>query len=93
MRPALLRRSEDRLSRVAREAITSSGASTQLAPSLLPKERQHCLPAEIGSLVTCRTFLPLPAFRRDWDRCPDHPVTMHVAPESGKQKIWEEPCG
>jgi hypothetical protein len=46
--------------RVAREAITSSGASTQLAPPTLPKELQHCLPAEIGPLVTCRTFLPLP---------------------------------
>ena len=48
------------MSRVAREAITSSGASTQLAPSLLPKELQHCLPAEIGPLATCRAFLPLP---------------------------------
>jgi hypothetical protein len=37
--------------------IISSGASSRLAPPPLPKEPQHCLPAEIGPLVTCRTHL------------------------------------
>ena len=48
-------------SRVALEKIDSSGASYRLAPLPLPKELQHCLPAEIGPLVTCRIRLPLPA--------------------------------
>ena len=34
--------------------IDSSGASSRLAPLPLPKEPRHCLPAEIGPLVTCR---------------------------------------
>ena len=41
--------------RVAREATSSSGASSRLAPLPLPKEPWQCLPAEIGPLVTCRT--------------------------------------
>ena len=49
--------------RVAREATSSSGASSRLAPLPLPKEPWQCLPAEIGPLVTCRIFIPLPAFR------------------------------
>ena len=50
-------------SRVALEKIDSSGASSRLAPLPFPKKLQQCLPAEIGPLVTCRIFFPLPAFR------------------------------
>ena len=45
------------------------------------------LPAEIGPLVTCRTFLPLPALWRGRDRRPDHLVTMHTSPESRKRNL------
>jgi hypothetical protein len=50
-------------SRVALEKTDSSGASSRLAPLPFPKKFQQCLPAEIGPLVTCRIFIPLPAFR------------------------------
>lgn len=40
-------------SRVALEAITSSGASSRLTPKE-PESPSNCLPAEIGPLVTCR---------------------------------------
>ena len=46
-----------------------------------------------------RTFGHLPhppAIAGSWggrDRRPDHLMTMHIAAESGKRKIWEEPCG
>ena len=36
---------------------------------------------------------PLPVFRGDWDFRPDHPCTMHLAPESQKRKIWAQACG
>ena len=45
------------------------------------------LPAEIGPLVTCRTFLPLPTLWRGRDRRPDHPCTMHPSPELRKRKM------
>jgi hypothetical protein len=56
-------------------------------PRLRSEELRHCLPAEIGSLATCRSILPLPAFRRGWGRSPDHPCTMRSLPESGKRKM------
>ena len=68
--------------------ITSSGASSRLARSK-PESSFHCLPAEIGPLVTRRAFLPLPAFRRGRDRSPDHPLTMHLSSESRKRKMWD----
>jgi hypothetical protein len=43
--------------------IISSGASSRLAPLPLPKEPWHCLPAEIGPLVTCRTHLAVAGFQ------------------------------
>jgi hypothetical protein len=43
--------------------IISSGASSRLAPLPLPKEPRHCLPAEIGPLVTCRTHLAVAGFQ------------------------------
>ena len=52
------RSTRNRGNRVARQEDISSGASYRLAPYPLPKEPQHCLPAEIGPLVTCRTRLP-----------------------------------
>jgi hypothetical protein len=56
-------------------------------PRIRSEEPQHCLPAEIGPLVTCRPVLPLPAFWRGRDRRPDHLVTMHMSAESQKRKI------
>jgi hypothetical protein len=56
-------------------------------PHFRSEELRHCLPAEVGSLVTCRPFLPLPAFGRDWDRSPDHRCTMLFSSESGKRKM------
>ena len=62
LRPALLIEiPKNPENRVALETITTSGASDRLAPSPLPKKPQHCLPAEIGPLVTCRILVPLPA--------------------------------
>ena len=58
-----------------------------------PESSPHCLPAEIGSLVTCRTILPLPAVWGGWDRCPDHPLTMHPATSRAKQKRCAQACG
>ena len=50
-RPALLFLVRRPFRTASREmAIISSGASYQLAPLPLPRELQHCLPAEIGTL-------------------------------------------
>ena len=87
LRPALLTKvPKNPRNRVAREAIPSSGASYQLAPQE-PESSSHCLPAEIGPLVTCRTLLPLPALWGGRDRRPDHMSTMHIASESRKQNF------
>jgi hypothetical protein len=56
-------------------------------PRKEPESSSHCLPAEIGPLVTCRTVLPLPAVWRGRDRRPDHPSNMHPSPESRKRKM------
>ena len=58
------------------------GRSTRPAPhtSWLKSEPEgpyHCLPAEIGPLVTCRFLSPLPVPERGRDRRPDHLLTMH----------------
>jgi hypothetical protein len=80
------------MSRVAREAITSSGASSRLTP----KRTRKLFPLPAGG---DRTFghLPRPrAVAGSWggrDRRPDHPSTMDPGPESGKQKIREKACG
>ena len=79
-------------SRVALEAVSSSGASSRLAPARTRK----LFPLPAGG---DRTFghLPRPrAVAGSWggrDRRPDHPSTMHPAPESGKRKMWEKGCG
>jgi hypothetical protein len=54
-------------------------------PRKEPESSLHCLPAEIGPLVACRT-LPCRCrpFRGGRDRRPDHLVTMHMRSESGK---------
>jgi hypothetical protein len=41
-------------------------------PRKEPESSLHCLPAEIGPLVTCRTVLPLPAPQRGRDRATSH---------------------
>jgi hypothetical protein len=56
-------------------------------PERNPKVPSNCLPAEIGSSVPSSPFLPLPAFRRDWDVRPDHLKTMHLSGESQKQNF------
>jgi len=72
--------------------IISSGASSRLT-TVRTRRSFHCLPAEIGPLVTCRTVLPLPALQRGRDRRPDHPCTMHLVAESRKRKIGAQACG
>jgi hypothetical protein len=75
-------------SRVALEKIGSSGASSRLAP----KRTRKLFPLPAGG---DRTFGHLPhplAVSGSWrgrDRRPDHSVTMHVASESGKRKMWD----
>ena len=77
-------RPEGRLEpRRAKRKIISSGASYRLTLHPLPKKLQPCHPAEIGPLVTCRFFLPLPAFGRGWDRRPDHLTNMLGLADSG----------
>ena len=77
-------------SRVALEKIDSSGASSRLAP----KRTRKLFPLPAGG---DRTFGHLPhplAVSGSWrgrDRRPDHPSTMHLDPESGKQKMWVDP--
>jgi hypothetical protein len=56
-------------------------------PRFRSEELQHCLPAEIGPLVTCRTVFPFRAFWRGRDRRPDHLFTMHTSAESQKRKM------
>ena len=87
MRPALLTEiPKNSRNRVALEAITSSGASYRLTTEKA-EARSNRLPAEIGPLDTCRSFLPLPALWRGWDRRPDHPFLMTPVAESRKRKI------
>jgi hypothetical protein len=80
------------MNRVAREAITSSGASSRLTP----KRTRKLSPLPAGG---DRTFghLPRPrAVAGSWggrDRRPDHQVTMHLCSESGKRKMREKACG
>src|SRR5690349_18574609 len=50
-------------------------------------------PAEIGPLVTCLFLSPFPVLGRGRDRRPDHLLTMHRSPESGKRKFRLPPCG
>ena len=73
--------------RVALEGRSTLPAPLTGWPRKEPESSSHCLPAEIGPLVTCRTVLPLPAFRRGRDRRPDHLSTMHASPESQKRKM------
>jgi hypothetical protein len=80
-------------SRVALEAITSSGASSRLTPHPLPKEPQHCLPAEIGSLVTCRTRLAVAGFLERPEppsRSPsDHALVVRVGEAKNRgRSLW-----
>jgi len=57
LRPALLTEVLKNLgNRVAREAITSSGASSRLAPERT-EALPNCLPAEIGPSVACRALV------------------------------------
>ena len=74
-------------SRVARDESPLFRRLFPAGPGKNPKALPNCLPAEIGPLVTCRTFLSLPTLWRGRDRRPDHPCTMHLAAESGKQKM------
>ena len=87
------RSSEELLQAASRERRSPLPAPLPGWPRKEPEDSLHCLPAEIGPLVTCRTFLPLPALWRGRDRRPDHPCTMHVGSESGKRKIREKACG
>jgi len=87
----LLSRSEDRWSRVARQKETSSGASSRLAPLQLPKERLHCLPAEIGPLVTCRTRLPLPAIGEAGTAVPITKSPCTSGPSRKSEKYGKKP--
>ena len=78
--------------RRANRKIISSGASSRLAPRnpeelLIACRRRSVLPSPSAS------FLPLPAFRGGGDFRPDHQVTMHLASESGKQKMRVKTCG
>jgi hypothetical protein len=74
------------------------GRSTRPAPHTSwlksePEGSYHCLPAEIGPLVTCRFLSPLPVPGRGRDRRPDHLLTMHSSSESRKRKIRLSGCG
>ena len=62
LRSPTIRRPPGAASRLRK--IDSSGASSRLAPLPLPKELWHCLPAEIGPLVTCRSLLALASLPR-----------------------------
>ena len=80
------------MNRVAREAITSSGASYRL--TLKRTRKLFALPA--GGDRTFGHLPHPPAVAGSWggrDRRPDHPCTMHLGPESGKRKMWEKACG
>jgi hypothetical protein len=81
------------LSRVAREAITSSGASSRLAPKRTRKLSPIACRRRSDLWSPAAPFLPFLAAWGGWDRRPDHMSTMHPAPESGKRKIREEACG
>jgi hypothetical protein len=67
----------DPRSRVAQEAISSSGALFPTGPGM-SRSSSHCLPAEIGSSVPSSPFAPSPALQGDWDFRPDH--RSHHAP-------------
>ena len=86
--------------KIAREPRRATGRSPLPAPLpgwpriQLPKSSQHCLPAEIGPLVTCRTRLAVAgSLGRPGppSRSPSAPCTSRS--ESRKRKIWEEACG
>ena len=81
--------SEEPGSRVAREAIPSSGASSRLArkePKLFP-----FLPAEIGPLVTCRTRLPFPAPGEAGTAVPITQAPCTSRPSRGSEKFAFKP--
>ena len=59
----------------------------------LGRSPPHRHPVEIGPSVTCRTFLPLPAFRGGGNFRPDHPSNLHPFAESGKRKNRVKACG
>jgi hypothetical protein len=71
--------------------IISSGASSRLAPLPLPKELWHCLPAEIGPLVTCRTRLPLPALGEAGTAVPITQSPCTSLPSRKSEKFGNKP--
>jgi hypothetical protein len=92
-RPALRPTTRRPTSAASRDRkIISSGASSRLT-SKSPRKNLSLPAAEIGPLVACRTVLPLPAFWRGRDRCPDHLMTMRLSTESRKRNIRVQPCG
>ena len=59
----------------------------------LSRSSPHRHPVEIGPSVTCRTFLPLPAFRGGGNFRPDHNLNLPSFSESGKRKMRVIACG
>jgi hypothetical protein len=59
----------------------------------LGRSPPHRHPVEIGPSVTCRTFLPLPAFWGGGNFRPDHNLNLPSFSESGKRKMRVIACG
>jgi hypothetical protein len=70
--------------------IDSSGASPA-GPLQLPKEPRHCLPAEIGSLITCRTLAPLPALGEAGTAVPITKSPCTCPPSRKSEKLGKKP--
>src|SRR6185503_3316288 len=71
--------------------IDSSGASSRLAPLPLPEEPRHCLPAEIGPLVTRRTRQPLPALGEAGTAVPITKSPCTCPPSRKSEKLGKKP--
>ena len=72
--------------------ITSSGASSRLAPES-PEGTFHCPPRRSELWPPAEPSNRCRLSDGAWDRRPDHLLTMHMRPESPKRKMWVQACG
>ena len=60
-------------------------------PRKEPESSLHCLPAEIGPLVTCRALVPLPALGEAGTAVPITQAPCTPAPSRGSEKYGKKP--